>query len=194
MIARLRGALLQKSPSEIVIDVGGVGYQAFVSLTTFCDLPDTGDAVDLVIVTNLREKALELFAFSTSAERALFQLLRGVSGVGPRLALAVLSGMPPAELAGILADEDVARLVTVPGVGRKTAERLVVDLKSKVESIAAEGGREGGGTGVEEDAVTALVGLGYKQGEARKAVRAAMEPGDASLEGLIKRSLSGLGS
>jgi len=92
MIARLRGTLLEKSPSEIVIDVGGVGYHAFVSLTTFCALPDPGDSVDLVIVTNLREKALELFAFSTPAERALFQLLRGVSGVGPRLALAVLSG------------------------------------------------------------------------------------------------------
>ena len=194
MIARLRGALLEKSPSEIVIDVGGVGYQAFVSLTTFCALPDPGDSVDLVIVTNLREKALELFAFSTVAERALFQLLRGVSGVGPRLALAVLSGMPPAELAAVLADEDVARLVTVPGVGRKTAERLVVDLKSKVESIAAAGDRDAGRTGVEEDAVTALVSLGYKQGEARKAVRAAVVPGDVSLEGLIKRSLTGLGS
>jgi Holliday junction DNA helicase RuvA len=137
---------------------------------------------------------LELFAFSTAAERALFQLLRGVSGVGPRLALAVLSGMPPAELAAVLADEDVARLVTVPGVGQKTAERLVVDLKSKVESIAAAGDRGAGRTGVEEDAVTALVGLGYKQGEARKAVHAAVVPGDVSLEGLIKRSLTGLGS
>jgi Holliday junction DNA helicase RuvA len=172
MIARLRGTVLEKSPSEVVIDVGGVGYHAFVSLTTFCVLPETGQPTDLAIVTNLRDNALELFAFSTPTERAMFQLLRGVSGVGPRLALAVLSGMPPTELAGVLADGDVARLVSVPGVGKKTAERLVVELKSKVEDLAAEGRVEAGSTPIDEDAVTALVGLGYKQGEARKAVRA----------------------
>lgn len=194
MIARLRGTVLEKSPSEVVIDVGGVGYHAFVSLTTFCVLPEIGRPTDLAIVTNLRDNALELFGFSTPTERAMFQLLRGVSGVGPRLALAVLSGMPPTELASVLADGDVARLVSVPGVGKKTAERLIVELKSKVEDLAAENRVEAGASPIDEDAVTALVGLGYKQGEARKAVRAAADGEDSSLEGLIKRALGALGS
>jgi Holliday junction DNA helicase RuvA len=194
MIARLRGTVLEKSPSEVVIDVGGVGYHAFVSLTTFCVLPEVGRPADLAIVTNLRDNALELFGFSTPTERAMFQLLRGVSGVGPRLALAVLSGMPPTELAAVLADGDVARLVSVPGVGKKTAERLVVELRSKVEDLAAESRVEAGSSPIDEDAVTALVGLGYKQGEARKAVRAAADSEDSSLEGLIKRALGALGS
>ena len=194
MIARLRGSVLEKTPSEVIIDVGGVGYHAFVSLTTFCALPETGQTTDLSIVTNLRDNALELFAFSTMTERSMFQLLRGVSGVGPRLALAVLSGMPPADLAGVLADGDVARLVAVPGVGKKTAERLVVELKSKVEDLAADRSVVAGASPIDEDAVTALVGLGYKQGEARKAVQAAADPEDESLEGLIRRALSALGS
>ena len=191
MIARLRGRLLEKSPSEIVVDVGGVGYHAHVSLTTFCALPETGEQVDLATVTNLRENALELFAFATAGERAMFRLLRGVSGVGPRVALSVLSGMPTEELAGVLAEGEVARLTAVPGVGKKTAERLIVELRAKAAELP--GAAPAGAKPAEEDAVAALVGLGYKQAEARRAVRAAADDGATALEDVIRQSLSRLG-
>ena len=191
MIARLRGKLIEKAPTHVVVDCGGVGYQAFVSLRTFCRLPEAGASVDLVAVTNLRENALELFAFADARERDLFQLLRTVSGIGPRLALSVLSGIDAAELADVLAAEDVDRLVAVPGVGKKTAERMMVELRGKVAPQPA-GPQRVAATDIESDAVLALVGLGYKPLDARRAVSATADEAGKSIEELIKRSLARL--
>ncbi len=191
MIARLRGKLLEKIPSQVVIDCGGVGYQAFTSLRTFCRLPEAGADVDLVTVTNLRENALELFAFAEARERDLFQLLRTVSGIGPRLALSVLSGIDATDLAEVLASGDIDRLVAVPGVGKKTAERMLVELKGKVVAQAVERPRTAI-TDIESDAVLALVSLGYKPLDARRAVSATVSQAGTSIEELIKRSLARL--
>ena len=191
MIARLRGKLLEKRPSQVVVDCGGVGYQAFTSLRTFCRLPEAGADVDLVTVTNLRENALELFAFAEARERDLFQLLRTVSGIGPRLALSVLSGIDATDLAEVLASGDIDRLVAVPGVGKKTAERMLVELKGKVVAQAVERPRTAI-TDIESDAVLALVSLGYKPLDARRAVSATVSQAGTSIEDLIKRSLARL--
>lgn len=193
MIARLRGQLLEKTPQFVVVDCAGVGYHAFVSLTTFCRLPEPGAAVDLVVVTNLRENALELFAFRDAAEREMFQMLRTVSGIGPRLALSILSGIDADELSGILAAGDVNRLVAVPGVGKKTAERVLVELKGRVTAATAARPAVPVVTDIENDAIAALVGLGYKPADARKAVTASAAGSAArTIEELIKRSLARL--
>jgi holliday junction DNA helicase RuvA len=189
MIGRLRGVLAVKQPGEVLVDVGGVGYQAAVSLQTFGMLPAAECEVVLHVVTVLRENALELFAFASEEERRAFQLLRSVSGIGPRMALAVLSGISTAELATAVASDNAGRLTAIPGIGRKTAERMLIDLRGKLE--APRGPVPTAGQ-VEEDAVSALVGLGYKRAEAEKAVRAAAGAGDGSLEDLLRRSLGGL--
>jgi len=136
MIARLVGRLVEKSPESLVIDVHGVGYEVFTSLNTFYSLPDAGTTVDLQIHTHMRENALELFGFREPLEKSVFTLLLGVSGVGPRMALAILSGMTATDLLEALDDGDVARLVSVPGVGKKRAERLIVELKDRVQPPA----------------------------------------------------------
>lgn len=192
MIAKLKGLLDEKAPGEVVVDVGGVGYHAAVSVTTFCRLPDEGGEVSLFVVTNLRDNALELFAFHDRRERGLFNLLRTVSGIGPRLALAVLSGLEPDALAKAVGSSDIDRLVAIPGVGRKTAERIIVELKDRVDFVAVEGSSRHAATQVESDAVLALVALGYKEPQARKAVSASMEDAGGSIETLIKTSLGRL--
>jgi len=192
MIARLRGTLLEKMPTHVVVDCGGVGYQAFVSLRTFCRLPEAGADVELVTVTNLRENALELFAFADARERDLFQLLRTVSGIGPRLALSVLSGIDASDLVAVLASGDVDRLVAVPGVGKKTAERMLVELKGKAATLPATETPRKQITDIESDAVLALVSLGYKPVDARRAVSDTADEAGKSIEELIKRSLARL--
>ncbi len=189
MIARVRGKLADKAPGEVVIDVGGVGFQLFVSLTTFCRLPETGGTLELLTATVVRENAFDLFGFGTGDERKLFNLLRAVSGIGPKLALAILSGIEPGELAEVLRDGRVERLVAIPGVGRKTAERILVELKGKA---GLEGGSSSGGASLEEEAILALVSLGYRQAEARKAVTASKPVADEPIEAVIKRSLTQL--
>ena len=184
MIASLRGKLAEKSPGEVVVDVGGVGYHAYVPLSTFCRLPEEGASVELLTVTNLRENALELFAFSERRERALFRLLRGVSGIGPRLALAILSGIESEELAAVLEAGAAERLVAIPGVGRKTAERVGRELKGKLEGPLTGAGDDG--NSAELDAVRALGGCGYKERDSREAGRASREGGAAECESLIE--------
>ncbi|MFN2376017.1 MAG: Holliday junction branch migration protein RuvA [Candidatus Binatia bacterium] len=190
MIGRLRGILKVRQPSEILIDVGGVGYQAFVSLQTFSCLPAVGREAEVEVVTVLRENALELFAFAETAEKAAFQVLRTVSGIGPRMALSVLSGIRVDELAAAVAAENAQRLTAIPGIGRKTAERMLIDLRGKLEAPAGAATATAGS--VEEDAVSALLGLGYKRGEAEKAVRAATAGGEARLEEVLRLALGGL--
>jgi Holliday junction DNA helicase RuvA len=190
VIAKLRGTVSDKKPGEVVLDVGGVGYHAHISFNTFCRLPEVGEPALLEIVTNLREGALELFGFASCAEKELFGLLRSVSGIGPRLALAILSGIEAVELREVLRTAAIDRLVAIPGIGRKTAERMLVELKGKVDD--ARGVEASPDVAkLEADAVLALVALGYKQIDARKAVNACKgDVASGTIEGLIRRSLA----
>jgi len=189
MIARLDGCLAEKAPGSVLIDVGGVGYQAMIPLSTFYRLPDEGSRVTVHVVTNLRENALELFAFDDKDERDLFNLLRSISGIGPRLGLAILSGIEPKEFRAVVLDGDSDRLTTIPGVGRKTAERIVVELKDKLEKQAPRSPARDSGN---EDAICALVTLGYKRSVASSAVREVAKQHPAGVAGLIKGSLARL--
>ena len=196
MIAALAGVLLEKSPERLVVDVAGVGYLVHVSLQTFADLPAAGTAVRLLVQTEVREDAIELFGFLTAGERALFHLLRKAKGLGPRLTLAVLSGMPADELLRVMASGDTARLQTIPGVGRKLAERIVVECRDGAAQLSSAGDTAAGTPrlalgNVSDEAVSALVNLGYKQPEAEHAVRRVQRPG-ASIEDLIRAALQGL--
>ncbi len=190
MIARLRGELEEKCPNEVLIDVAGVGYGAAISLNTFNKLPECGEEVSLYVVTNLRENALELFAFADGAERSLFNVLRTVSGIGPRLAMAILSGIDSDEFPRVVAERDLARLVSISGVGRKTAERILVELTDKMP----EPGPVKSESGPSADAVAALCSLGYKRGEALRAVSAVRADGGdgGGVEELIRGALARL--
>jgi len=196
MIARLAGTLVEKAPERLVIDVGGVGYAVAVSLQTFTDLPAAGHPVTLLIHTEVREDAIELFGFGNPRERALFHLLRKVKGLGPRTCLNVLSGMPVAELIALVAAGDAARLQTIPGVGRRFAERIVVECREKAAAIADTNGAPprlpiADAGSPDDEAVSALVNLGYKRPEAEQAVRHVAVAG-ASLEDVIREALRGL--
>jgi Holliday junction DNA helicase RuvA len=202
MIASVRGTLLERGEGWCVVEAAGVGYHVHVSTHTLASLPGTGDEVRLRTRQVVREDAHMLFGFSEPEELRLFDLLIGVSGVGPKLALAALSGLKPAMLARAIRDENLASLVAVPGIGRKTAERLVVELRDKLDFLATAAATpaRGRGEGVLprterfDDAVAALVTLGWTAAQAQEAVRRANEEApDASLENLVKRALSRLG-
>jgi Holliday junction DNA helicase RuvA len=192
MIAQICGRLAHKSPEEIIIDCNGVGYGVRVPLSTFYELPDIGAEVVLRIHTHVREDALHLYGFATSKEKELFGLLIGVSGVGPRLAINVLSGIATHDLERALQEGDLLSLTRIPGVGRKTAERMVVELKDKVSATGA-----GVTTGIAmrdgkvKDALSALVNLGYQKGIAEEAVRNCVRQHgeELPLEELLKESL-----
>jgi Holliday junction DNA helicase RuvA len=194
VIAELRGLLLRKSPQEVVIDAQGVGYRATIPVSTFYRLPESGQQASLRIHTHVREDALQLFGFATEAEEQLFQRLIEVSGVGPRLACNVLSGIEAPDLVDALQRGDVARLVRIPGVGRKTAERLVLELKDKMPPpvAAAEQPRAASGAAeaLKRDLSSALLHLGYSRQEAERAVARALEAEPAGrFEDLLRRSL-----
>ena len=192
MIASLSGILARKSAESVIVDVAGVGYEVYTPLSTYMRLPDEGRAVSLNVYTHLKEDAIQLFGFLTSAEKEAFTLLISVSGVGPKLAKNILSGIEVAELASALSTGDVARLSAIPGIGAKSAERLVLELKDKVRTIAiaSAGALKGSAAG---DAVSALLNLGYKNAQAEDAVRKAKDkyPG-AKFEELLRESLKGL--
>ncbi|MBP1633718.1 MAG: ruvA [Acidobacteria bacterium] len=194
MIALLRGRLLQKEATRLIVDVHGVGYEVLVPLSTFYPLPDVGAEVTLRVHTHVREDALALFGFLTALEQQLFERLIAISGIGPRLALAVLSGIEPADLARAVQAGDVHRLTRIPGVGKKTAERIGLELKDRLprDLAAAAGGdaraREGA---VRSDLVSALLNLGYHRPLAEKAADAALEAeGEAAtFERTLRRAL-----
>ena len=197
MIAQIRGQLVEKRPGVVIVETQGIGYQVFVSLSTFYDLPEATQGVRLHTYTHVREDLLQLFGFSTLLEKEIFQILIGVSGIGPKLALNILSGIAPAELIASLQSEDVARLTQIPGVGRKTAERLVFDLKEKIGKIAVRGEtpkEEKGKKGqLVDDVVSALVNLGYRKNQAESVVEQVWrQRPDASLEEILKESLRAL--
>jgi len=191
MIGSISGILDAKAPGEITVDVGGVGYQIFIPLSVFYRLPEPGEKVRLFIHTHLREDALHLFGFLEPEEKQVFLLLNSVSGIGPKLAVTILSGIPADDLARALKEGDQARLQSIPGVGKKLAERMVVELRDKavamrppVASAAANGGSE-----VSRDAISALVNLGYRRADAEKAVREIAQKQEGSLADVLKEAL-----
>ncbi len=195
MFAYLRGTLHQKGPDTLVVDVGGVGYLVRIPLSSFYELGDTGDVVALRITTQVREDSISLYGFLTLGEQRLFEHLVAVSGVGARMALAVLSGMSVTEACTALAEKDVGRLQSVPGIGKKTAERLVVELKDRARTLLQS--KDSGirpardaPSSVRTDLISALVNLGYSEGVASRAVDAESdgEP-DVAFEELLRRVL-----
>jgi Holliday junction DNA helicase RuvA len=171
MIGRLTGRLAEKAPDQLLLDVGGVGYLVHIPLSTFYDLPEPESPTSLFIHTHVREDTLALYGFLSERERALFLLLLTVNGIGPRVALTVLSGMPPAELVEALRKQDVRRLMSVPGVGKKTAERMVLELAEKAAKFAAPPAAGAPPPSVAaDDVISALVNLGYRKNEAERIV------------------------
>jgi len=177
MIGRLVGRLAEKSPDRVILDVGGVGYLVHIPLSTFYELPDTENPASLWIHTHVREDTLALYGFLTEKERTLFLLLLGVAGIGPRVALTVLSGIPPGELIEALRSQDVRRLIAIPGVGKKTADRMVLELAERARGLAVEGAPATAPTVSAEDVISALVNLGYRKSEAERAVDAIARTG-----------------
>ena len=199
MIAHIQGGLHFKSPEYLIIDVDGIGYEVQVSLTTFYDLPDVGSTVALHIHTHVREDALQLYGFKSREEKLLFVRLMSVAGIGPRLAVNILSGITPVELVETLLQGDLARLISIPGVGRKTAERIMVELRDKIPTLVMSQDvallpQQTATEAMIEDALSALVNLGYKKGVAKRAIDEAKQrlQGEANLEVLLKESLRSL--
>jgi Holliday junction DNA helicase RuvA len=194
MIGLLRGVLLQKEPPALLLEAGGVGYEIEAPMTTFYDLPAVGQSIMLYTHLVVREDAHLLYGFSRESQRRLFRGLLKVNGVGPRVALAVLSGLSELEFVRCLANEDVGRLTKVPGIGRKTAERLIIELRDKVTAPVATAGVSPGGLAMPvapdpvDEAVAAMIALGYKPPEATRAVRAVASEGLESAE-IIRRAL-----
>lgn len=172
MIGRLVGRLAAKATDHVILDVGGVGYLVHIPLSTFYDLPEAESPASLWIHTHVREDALALYGFLTERERALFLMLLDVAGIGPRVALTVLSGIPPADLVEALRTQDSRRLMAVPGVGKKTAERMVLELAEKAAKFVPGPAPTLPPTVSPEDVVSALVNLGYRKGDAERAVDA----------------------
>ncbi len=190
MIGFLRGSLLVTSPNRLLVDVQGIGYEVHIPLSTYYEVQkvEGADSVAFHIHTHVREDALMLFGFWTERERRLFERLIAVTGIGPKLAQTVLSGMLPDDLIAALAAGDVRRLSTIPGIGKKTAERMILELRDKVQDLAAELPTEP--VVIESDLVEALVGLGYKQIAAQRAVtRVAREQPDAAFAERLKAAL-----
>jgi Holliday junction DNA helicase RuvA len=178
VIAFLRGRLLEKHPNRVVVDVGGVGYDVQVPVSSFYGLGEAGTDVALRIHTHVREDAIALFGFASALELQLFERLIAVSGIGPKVALAVLSGIEPPELVQAVQRSDVVRLTAIPGIGKKTAERIVLELKDRLAAVAAPAGAIGalpGADPMRDDLLSALVNLGYHRPAAEKAVDAALE-------------------
>ena len=205
MIAHLSGTLLSKQATSVIVDVAGVGYDVAIPLSTFYDLGEIGEAVQLRVYTHVREDTLQLYGFKTARERELFLQLISVNGVGPGLAIKLLSGMNADEMIASIRTNNLVRLVAIPGVGRKTAERLVVDLRDKIaalsspaleEEFAAKAAVEGAPTTTEamrNDAMSALANLGYQKAAVEKAVKNAVdEGGELSVEVILRRSLRSL--
>ncbi len=170
MIGRLTGRLAEKAPEQVLLDVGGVGYLLHIPLSTFYELPEPESPTSLFVHTHVREDTLALYGFLTERERSLFLLLLTVNGIGPRVGLTVLSGMPPAELVEALHKQDVRRLMSVPGVGKKTAERMVLELADKAAKSAAPPAAGAPVSVAADDVISALVNLGYRRAEAERVV------------------------
>lgn len=195
MIALLTGTIAHKSPDHVILDVHGVGYRVMIPFSTYYELPEEGSAT-LHIHTSVREDAIQLYGFRTRTEKSFFQLLISVSGIGPKLARDILSNIQPPQLVAALMQGDLHKLSAIPGIGKKTAERLVVELKDKVGKLdtglpaaAEQMGRALPESGVLDDVTSALLNLGYKEQQVRKVLAELDCPGDATVEGVLKQAL-----
>jgi len=192
MIGYLRGKILESGPDHVLLDVGGVGYQLAIPLSTYSELDrsDRAQTIGLFVHTHVRADAIELFGFWTDRERRLFELLIGVSGIGPRLARVVLSGMAAEELVRSISTEDAARLATIAGIGKKTAQRMVIELKDKVGDLGIAGAVA---VSPDDDLLAALVNLGYRSSDAEKALaKARRNLPEGGFEDLLRASLNSL--
>jgi Holliday junction DNA helicase RuvA len=202
MIAHLSGTLLSKHTNTVILEVNSVGYEVTIPLSTFYDLEDAGASVKLHIYTHVREDTLQLFGFNTLRERELFLRLISVSGIGPKLAITMIGIMSANEIIASIRTNNLARLTSIPGVGKKTAERLVIELRDKIAALsspaleeefaaqAGAGGAPASEDAVREDALSALIGLGYQKAPAEKAINTALQDGgEISVEVLLRRSL-----
>jgi Holliday junction DNA helicase RuvA len=194
MIAHLRGKLLAKHPNQAIVETGGVGYDVTISVPTFSDLPSVGSEVALFVHTHVREDALALYGFLRSSEKLLFEKLITVSGIGPKLAITILSGMAADEMVGAIRGNDVARLTRIPGIGKKTAERMVLELRDKLPQagpIAAPAAPPI--NAIEEDVLSALANLGYQRAAAEKALSVATKNAKSgSFDALFREALGSL--
>jgi Holliday junction DNA helicase RuvA len=194
MIAHLRGTLLTKHPNQVVVETGGVGYEVNISVPTFSELPAKGAEIALHIHTHVREDVIALYGFLRPAEKVLFEKLMTVSGIGAKLAITILSGMAADEMAAAIRGNDLARLTKIPGIGKKTAERMVLELRDKLPPAA------GSATptlpaisAIEEDVLSALVNLGYQRATAEKALASALKNGKGgSFDAIFREALAGL--
>jgi Holliday junction DNA helicase RuvA len=201
MIAFLSGKLQEKSANSVIVDVGGVGYEVAIPLSTFYEIGEVGETVELRVYTNVREDAIQLFGFKTQREKDLYLKLISVQGVGAKSGITMLSGMSADEIVAALRTENLAKLTSIPGVGRKTAERLVVELRDKVGELSA-GVSAGtsvsavagvGSEGIYDDALSALVNLGYQKNAAEKALQQAKQDGvEANVQKLLRAALQRL--
>lgn len=192
MIALLRGVLLEKHPNQAIVETGGVGYDVTIPVSTYTHLPDAGAEVRLRIHTHVREDALSLYGFLTNEEKGLFEKLIGVSGIGPKLAVTILSGLAAPDLIHAIGRGEVERLVRIPGIGKKTAERMVLELRDKLPAISGEPPAAAAATlsAVEQDVLSALLNLGCARPQAETAVRKAKSAGaTAEFEPLFRRAL-----
>jgi holliday junction DNA helicase RuvA len=192
MIAHLRGKLLVKHPNQAIIETGGVGYEVTISVPTYSDLPNPGSEVALHIHTHVREDLIALYGFLRTSEKQLFEKLITVSGIGPKLAITILSGMAADEMTAAIRGNDVARLTKIPGIGKKTAERMVLELRDKLPAAAESGAAvSAGASPIEEDVLSALTNLGYQRASAEKAVGIASKNGSAaSFDAMFRQALS----
>jgi len=195
MIAHLRGKLLAKHPNQVIVETCGVGYDVTISVPTFSELPALGNEIALHIHTHVREDALSLYGFLRLEEKRLFEKLLTVSGIGPKLAITILSGMPADEMIGAIRGGDVARLTRIPGIGKKTAERMVLELRDKLPAAGATPEVSTvASTPVEEDVLSALVNLGYQRAAAEKALQSARNGKHAAsnFDALFRHALAAL--
>jgi len=195
MIAHLRGRLLSKNPQTAVVEAGGVGYEVTISIPTFTALPAEGNEVALLIHTHVREDALALFGFTTAPEKRLFEKLLSISGIGPKLAVTVLSGLPPERLIAAIHGQDHATLTRIPGVGKKTAERMVLELRDKLGPLSASqagasGAPKGAFSTTEEDVISALMNFGAARASAETAVNKSRSESESNeFDALFRRAL-----
>lgn len=191
MIGYLKGTLIDKKPSSVLMDVNGVGYLVNIPVSTFYDLPEEGSPLSLFIYTHVREDILALYGFRTTREKVLFEKLIGVSGIGPRMAIAFLSGMTADELIPAIQRQDILKLTTIPGVGRKTAERVALELREQIPALLSDAAQAAQAKPMQEDLISALVNLGYHRTQADRAVKKVLDDAkpDSSFETLLKNSL-----
>jgi Holliday junction DNA helicase RuvA len=197
MIARLRGTLVEKAPGRLIVEVGGVGYEVLVPLPTFYPLGDPGADVTLRVHTHVREDVIALYGFATALEHDLFERLIAINGIGPKLALAVLSGIEPLDLISAIRRQDVARLTAIPGIGRKTAERIGLELKDRLPSVSEIAGPAQPEPSPEDhlrnDLLSALVNLGYQRATAEKAIDKVVQSSpDAGFEQTLRNVLKAM--